>query len=108
MRRALAFVQYKARWWRQLATQQIHNDEALREGCYSYALKQAALQEALASAWLKKWSPILVHARKSPAWDKRVDLGVQLSSENDVIVLELGGDDDGDDDLLRARLGDDT
>ncbi|PPQ87430.1 hypothetical protein CVT25_008165 [Psilocybe cyanescens] len=56
MRRTLAFLEWKANWWRDcqsVAGLQVSKD--LQEGLSAYALSQAGVQDSLAAHFRKLW-----------------------------------------------------
>ena len=55
MRRTIAFLQHKAKWWQQRATQRPCSDPVLSEGLRAYAYRQAAIRTKLADKFTAIW-----------------------------------------------------
>lgn len=96
MRRSLAFVRYRASWWRQLGSSQTHANPGVLEGLRAYAFEQASHQDILAAQWLENWTPLVAKAKESPFGHEVVSLvseSMPLSSLNTVVMLEIKDDD---------------
>ena len=96
MRRCIAYLRFRAQWWRNLAAAQQDSDIVTLEGRRAYAFEQAAFQDALGANWLKRWSPIVACARSSKLLDGVHSLGeldVINGSLSDPIILELDQDE---------------
>lgn len=59
MRRTVAYLEWKARWWRAQTTRRAVDDPVLAQGLVAYAERQADLLERLAYSCIKKWIPLL-------------------------------------------------
>ncbi|KAJ7756130.1 hypothetical protein B0H14DRAFT_2228930, partial [Mycena olivaceomarginata] len=56
MGHVLQFFQWRADWWRtRIGSRAARQDEALREGHGSYALKQAACQDGMRAGFENQW-----------------------------------------------------
>jgi hypothetical protein len=97
MRRVLQFFQWSADGWRaQVGSRAARQDEALREGHGSYALKQAACQDGMRAGFEDQWRGLAgLVADARTAWarvkaddeeeesDKEVDKRVGLTDPFD-------------------------
>ncbi|TDL14368.1 hypothetical protein BD410DRAFT_734211 [Rickenella mellea] len=59
MRRTIAFLEWRARWWRSLIGQRTDVSPSLASGLVAYALKQSHIQMQLAQHFSKLWRPVL-------------------------------------------------
>jgi hypothetical protein len=82
MRRIIQHLNWQADWWRtRVGLRQDIGDKQL-EGDHAYALRQAALKEALAASFAAKWEPLTALMAKARAgdelgeWATAVDLDV--------------------------------
>ena len=73
MRRVLAYLEWKAKWWRLRATQRSDVDSALASGLTAYAEKQAVILERLAQKFAKLWSSTLTKQGLKSPWQKQYD-----------------------------------
>ncbi|KAJ7253593.1 hypothetical protein C8J57DRAFT_1519322 [Mycena rebaudengoi] len=68
MRRIVQFLQWQAEWWRKrVGLRDDKIDDIQREGDRAYAMRQAALKDALAASFLEKWKDLPVLVRKARA-----------------------------------------
>jgi len=116
MRRTVAYLEWKADWWKGQAYRRAGLDLALSQGVSAYALRQASLMTALATSSVSKWSPALQCEGVSIVWASKFALvvsgddsatpnvtasGLSAESEdqNDIDDHEeLDGDEGGDED----------
>jgi hypothetical protein len=86
MRRMLQFFQWCADWWRaRVGLRAAQQDEALREGHGSYALKQAACQDGMRASFEDQWrglARLVADVRAACAKVKADDEGEE-SDENE-------------------------
>ena len=111
MRRTLAFLEYKAKWWKQCATRRPCADPVLSEGLHAYAHRQADIRLKLAKKFSAAWEKR--NASKSDAKDgsddghdsedNDVDEGEGEEEEEEAVIIdcdedaaELLGRDDAD------------
>jgi len=127
MRRTVAYLEWKASWWKAQALRRIVDDPALELGLSAYAYRQESLLTSLAASSALKWIGALqsngvtaewankyVITKKSPVFSSG-DSGVSIGHSNagcedddnecldDGGDLENEGDDDDDDDSRFER-----
>ena len=68
MCRILAYLQWKADWWKGQSDRHKDSSERLRRGLKVYAAKQVAVYERLATRTASYWVTYLEWLRPLPAW----------------------------------------
>jgi hypothetical protein len=92
MRRVIAFLDWKLRWWQEREEKRKDVDSALLEGLCAYARKQGILQECLSDDSVKMWQSMKSDTQLlDPDEDDEDD-------EGEGSELEDGMDGDGDED----------
>jgi hypothetical protein len=115
MRRTLAFLEWKAEWWRNQARRRADAPAHLRHGIEAYAMRQAALQQRIANRHAKHWLPVLVANGCTPCWaSKYSDICVSANIdslmgevEREDEASEEEGEDAHDDELAEDQIRDD-
>ncbi len=67
MRRTVSFLQWKARWWRNLAIEH-HNRVDIRRGVIAYHLRQEFQLLGLAGQFARVWRPTLEAGHFDVSW----------------------------------------
>ncbi|KAJ7248075.1 hypothetical protein C8J57DRAFT_1673431 [Mycena rebaudengoi] len=70
MRRIIQYLNWKADWWRSRVGLRENIDAKQLEGDRAYALRQAALKEALAASFAAKWEPLTAMVAAARAGDE--------------------------------------
>jgi hypothetical protein len=92
MRRTLAFLEWRAGWWRCQASRRVDISEQVHHGLVAYAERQADLLERIAGGHAKHWLPILkVNSIVSDWAVKYLASGMSAAAGGEV------GSDDSDD-----------
>ena len=98
MRRSIAFCDWKARWWRDLAEQpRPDTPPEIREGIRAYALAHADAEARLATRWTQKWAPLRAKAREFMQNNPMIVLDgaeVPVAPEEDADGDEVEGNDE--------------
>lgn len=68
MRRTVAYLEWKAQWWRRQATRRLVEDKSLSQGLQACAERQAHLLERLALSCVGKWVPLLKEHGANVLW----------------------------------------
>jgi hypothetical protein len=71
MRRVLCYMDWRALYWRSLASERQVSDATMREGLVAYAEKQAHVAQAMAHSFSQKWLPLLGGYSIIPDWPER-------------------------------------
>lgn len=64
MQRAVKYCHWLAAWWREQAGRRADTSPTLKEGLVAYAMKQAASEDALGTAWAAKFQPVRQRAEE--------------------------------------------
>ena len=92
MRRTLAFLEWRAGWWRCQASRRVDISEQVHHGLVAYAERQADLLKRIAGGHVKHWLPILkVNSIVSDWAVKYLASGMSAAAGGEV------GSDDSDD-----------
>lgn len=94
MRRILAFLEWKASWWRSQAHRRSDEDAPLRAGLRAYAERQATLYERIAMRHAMHWLPVLKTHGIVPCWESKYT-GMEGACEENQ-PMEGGNADDTD------------
>jgi hypothetical protein len=93
MRRVLAFLNWKLRWWQEREEKRKNVDSALLEGLRAYATKQGILQECLSVDFVRMWQSMKNDTQiLDPDEDDEDDEGEGSEHEDG-----MDGNDDDDD-----------
>lgn len=68
MRRAIAYHEWRAAWWRERTSLREHSDATISSGVLGYACKQAAICTRMAERCAMYWLPHLEMKGFTPAW----------------------------------------
>uniref|UniRef100_A0A0W0G011 Uncharacterized protein n=1 Tax=Moniliophthora roreri TaxID=221103 RepID=A0A0W0G011_MONRR len=63
MRRAIAFCDWRTRWWKDQAAARVDVTPALAEGLHAYAREQVDIEREQATAWHITWHPLWQHVQ---------------------------------------------
>jgi hypothetical protein len=74
MRRVIAYLDWKARTWRDLVVARPNEDEALVRGLQAYAYRQANVFESMAATFAAQWTPVLTSKNIPIEWPSRFHL----------------------------------
>ena len=106
MRRVLAFLQWKAVWWRQQSANREGVTPELRRGLRAYAEKQAGIFDGLRMHFASMWVPYLRDEGIIPDWaraykdvsapGRRRKTSLHVPSTLDVVSEDEGDTDAGD------------
>jgi hypothetical protein len=89
MRRVIAYLQWKADWWKEQGSRRVSNDAGLVEGLLAYAEKQAALFQCLIESCVRTWLPALKKEGIVPSWS---DMFKMTDNKSDEHEGDTGGD----------------
>jgi hypothetical protein len=102
MRRVVAFLNWKLRWWKEREEKRKGVDSALLEGLHAYATKQGILQECLSDDFVRMWQSMKSDTQLFP--ESHNDGGLDPDEDDDDDddegsghEDEMDGDDDDDD-----------
>lgn len=96
MRRTLAFLEWKASWWRGQKTRRSNEPAALAHGLSAYAERQAALHEQIAASHARYWLPALNKKGIKPSWQAKYSQVTKTVSEADRGDTEGEEEEEGD------------
>lgn len=109
MRRTLAFLAWRAKWWHDCAgSRPGHSTPEMAEALEAYAEEQACLQEELSRNFQKLWEVPLDDSNPDPQPvlppnpDKHSNSGLQAGIANDDDEID---DDEGDDEYDEDKEG---
>ncbi|KAF9470823.1 hypothetical protein BDN70DRAFT_820860, partial [Pholiota conissans] len=68
MRWTIAYLRWKALWWRSQAYRRNDADKIMPQGLKAYALRQAHLLDSLATSCIARWAPTLSAEGIVPSW----------------------------------------
>ncbi|KAF8870835.1 hypothetical protein CPB84DRAFT_1692745 [Gymnopilus junonius] len=91
MRRVLAFLEWKSRWWQDRQCTWTGLEKSMAEGVQAFALRQSSLQSQLAAHFRKLWKAPLEDSKKEASNDSHTMPASQKDTSDD-------NDDDDDDD----------
>jgi hypothetical protein len=96
MRRVVAFLDWKLRWWQEREEKRKGVDSALLEGLRAYATKQGVLQECLSDDFVRTWRSMKSDTQLLP--DSHNDGGLDPDEDDEDDEDEDEDEMDGDDD----------
>jgi hypothetical protein len=68
MRRVIAFLDWKATWWRAQGPRRTDVRDDIKDGLVAYAQRQGDLMQKLAESFAAQWYPTLAEANLSIEW----------------------------------------
>jgi hypothetical protein len=93
MRRITQYLRWQANWWTtRVGLRDDKIDDKQREGDRAYALRQAALKEALAANFAAKWEPLAAMVARARA-EEEVTSGDSVRA-GDTFEADEDGDED--------------
>jgi hypothetical protein len=99
MRRTVAYLEWKVRWWRNQAIRRVTDDAPLAQGLYAYTGRQAYLLDTLAHSCVTKWVPLLKEHGADISWAAKYE----ISATGEAGVVES----DSDEEKEREDIGED-
>ncbi|KAF8895002.1 hypothetical protein CPB84DRAFT_1848339 [Gymnopilus junonius] len=99
MRRVLAFLEWKSRWWQDRQCTRTGLEKSMAEGVQAFALRQSSLQSQLAAHFRKLWKAPLEDSKKEASNDSHTMPASQKDTSDDNDDDNDNDDDDADEQL---------